>query len=692
MHYLLNVLAIAGLVLGFGFVVFIHELGHFLAARWVGIRCEQFAVGFGHAILAWRKGLGVRRGTTRPEFERKIREHLGLPDDPDKPLSGQQLDRGCAELGLGETEYRWNWIPLGGYVKMVGQDDMDATARSDDPRSFTQKSVGQRALVISAGVIFNVILAGALFVALFLYGFRVSPTIVGGMESNAPAMQAGIEVGDEILEINGWTTNDFNKLTLWSALTRPDQPFPVKVKRADGRVEDIMVTPRKGDESRGSFIALGIGGARELQGPDPERVRAEDLKRADGKPIDPDKILMPGDVITAVNGQAISDVRDIKTYDRILQQSDGSPIRFTVARYGGGQKVLTVPVDFVGQFAGAIFHMAGMTPRVKVVDCREGSPAERVVKPGDVIVAMEVDLRTIAHPHSEEIRRMTARAGAEGSKVCFQILRDGKLFWTEPVVPDFRTGQGRRGMGMGLGYSTDHPVVSAVLADSAAALAGVPRNVLIEKINARPVGNWFEVRNALAGSSGKVEMTCVPLDPKTDAPLADQTRTFHVELSPADLAAVRGLRVDLSEVINMRGREIVRKTANPLTALSWGVIETRDLLVQFYVTLHRVTVGSVSAENFMGPLGIAWTGSFFATKGPDWLVWFLAMISANLAVVNFLPIPIMDGGLFVVLMIEKLRGKPLSARTQAALQYVGLTIILGIFLYVTYNDIRRMFL
>ncbi|MFI5379413.1 MAG: site-2 protease family protein [Tepidisphaerales bacterium] len=691
MHYLLNILAIAGLVLGFGFVVFIHELGHFLAARWVGIRCEQFAVGFGHAVLAWRKGLGVRRGTTRQEFERRVREHLGLPDDPEKPLTGPQIDRGCKELGLGETEYRWNYIPLGGYVKMVGQDDMDATATSDDPRSFSQVSVSARALVISAGVIFNVILASALFVVLFLYGFHVSPTIVGTMQSNCPAAQAGIEVGDEILQISGWTTNDFNKLTIWSALMRPDQQFTVKVKRASGRVEDIQVTPRKGDESTGSFVALGVGPAFELQGPDPAIVKAADLKRTDGKPIDPEKVLMPGDVVTSVNGQPVTNVRDVHFFDQILQSSDGSPIRFDVARYGGGKEEIFAPVRLVPVFAGATFDMAGLTPRTMVVSCQDKSPAQRVMKPGDVIVAMKVGAETVSQPNEEEIRKRTAKAGADDVKVSFLVLREKKLAWTEPVVPDLRTDKKRRGMGMGLSYNTDRAVVSSVLKDSPAAAAGVPANSLIQKINGREVNNWVEVRRAIIDSGGKAELTFAPLDLETDLPLASASKSCTLQLTPAQIAATGGLRLELAETINMRGQEIVRKTTSALSALEWGVIETRDMLVQFYVTLHRIGTGSVSADNLMGPLGIFWAGSMFAMKGLDWLIWFLAMISANLAVVNFLPIPIMDGGLFVVLMIEKLRGKPLNARIQGALQYVGLTIILGIFLYVSYNDILRMF-
>jgi regulator of sigma E protease len=100
--------------------------------------------------------------------------------------------------------------------------------------------------------------------------------------------------------------------------------------------------------------------------------------------------------------------------------------------------------------------------------------------------------------------------------------------------------------------------------------------------------------------------------------------------------------------------------------------------------------GSISPKNLMGPLGIFTAGTQFAFKGMDWLVWFLAMISANLAVVNFLPIPVVDGGHFVFLLLEKIQGKPVSQRTQSIAQVVGLALLLGVFLLVTYQDIARM--
>src|SRR5678815_2831063 len=90
------------LIFGFGFVIFFHELGHFLAAKWVGIKVEQFAVGFGQALVSWRKGFGFALGSSSRKYE-------------------ELAERGEA-AGIGETEYRLNWIPLGGYVKMLGQD------------------------------------------------------------------------------------------------------------------------------------------------------------------------------------------------------------------------------------------------------------------------------------------------------------------------------------------------------------------------------------------------------------------------------------------------------------------------------------------------------------------------------------------------------------------------------------------
>src|SRR5450432_2999266 len=146
-----NVLLLA---FGFGFVIFFHELGHFLAAKWADVKVEQFAVGFGQALLAWRKGLGFSWGTTQEAYQKRLVDHIEkiradqmtLEERAAGPTE-KQLTDAAKELGISETEYRLNWIPLGGYVKMLGQDDLHADFKSENPRAFNKKSVRARMLI-----------------------------------------------------------------------------------------------------------------------------------------------------------------------------------------------------------------------------------------------------------------------------------------------------------------------------------------------------------------------------------------------------------------------------------------------------------------------------------------------------------------------------------------------------------------
>src|SRR5690242_3109416 len=99
------------LAFGFGFVVFFHELGHFLAAKWAGVKVEQFAVGFGQAMFSWRKGLGFRWGSSRQEYDKKLHDYLRTQESHRQPeaelaqLTSEErrLDYAATQLGIGET-------------------------------------------------------------------------------------------------------------------------------------------------------------------------------------------------------------------------------------------------------------------------------------------------------------------------------------------------------------------------------------------------------------------------------------------------------------------------------------------------------------------------------------------------------------------------------------------------------------
>ena len=139
-------------LIGFGSVIFFHELGHFLAAKAFGVRCDVFAVGIGPRLCGWRKGAGFSFG----EVE------IGPAKANAEPASVDTADLVKRPV-LGETDYRLAWLPFGGYVRMLGQDDMDPAKVSEDPASFGKKPIWQRMVIISAGVTMNILFAIVVF-------------------------------------------------------------------------------------------------------------------------------------------------------------------------------------------------------------------------------------------------------------------------------------------------------------------------------------------------------------------------------------------------------------------------------------------------------------------------------------------------------------------------------------------------
>jgi regulator of sigma E protease len=243
------------LAFGFGFVIFFHELGHFLAAKWADVKVEQFAVGFGSALLAWRKGLGFRWGSTQDDYHERLIQHVehnqGDKLTIEQRAAGptdQQLEQAARDLQIGETEYRLNWIPLGGYVKMLGQDDMKPGATADDPRAYNNKPISKRMVIVSAGVVMNVILAAVGFMTIFLLGYKVPPAVVGNVQPGSPAQLAykivdgkqatvGLKPGDRILYLNDRYQSDFDKIRLNTALFAEQTPIPIYVQHPDGSAE-----------------------------------------------------------------------------------------------------------------------------------------------------------------------------------------------------------------------------------------------------------------------------------------------------------------------------------------------------------------------------------------------------------------------------------------------------------------------
>jgi len=388
--------------------------------------------------------------------------------------------------------------------------------------------------------------------------------------------------------------------------------------------------------------------------------------------------------VTKIDGQAVQPDQYWRL-SRALNDSLGKQVVLTLLGTDGKTRTLAIQPQFQTTFSQTPLTFAGMAPRQQVDMIQEQSPARGQLHPGDVIVAVGQagpgGDETI-NPSFQELTTDLNANGQNGRAVWLQVQgpNDAKPRQTKAIVPDMKVGENRKGLGVGLDVEQNNTIIAEVAKDSPAFAAGLRPGWRIISVGGHPVSNWFEVRHWLiaGGDSGPIAITA-----------QDYQQTHHVSmtLTPESFRLLRGMTITSDMFQMLRERTVLRKTSNPLVAAKWGVVETRDFILQFYLTIKRMFQGSVSLGNTMGPVGIFVSGTKIASRGTDWLIWFLSVISANLAVVNFLPIPVVDGGLFAFLILEKIQGKPLSADTQKIVQMVGLALILGVFLLVTYHDI-----
>ena len=193
-------------IVALGALIFFHELGHFLLAKSFGVGVEKFSLGFGPKL-----------------FGKKV----------------------------GETEYLLSALPLGGYVKMVGEGDDAEISEEDRKRSFADKPPLQRIAIVAAGPVFNLIFAYVLFVIIYLMGVPAVTTKVGEVMAGKPAARAGVQVGDTITAVNGKPVSrweDFAKTIAQGKLV----PLEIEVKRGTATLK-LTMTP----ESRTSKNLLG---------------------------------------------------------------------------------------------------------------------------------------------------------------------------------------------------------------------------------------------------------------------------------------------------------------------------------------------------------------------------------------------------------------------------------------------------
>lgn len=216
--------SVGAALIGLGVLIVFHEFGHFLLAKLSGVGVLTFSVGFGPKLWVRKKG---------------------------------------------ETEYALSAFPLGGYVKMVGEDPDEEVGQSDIERSFAHKGLLKRIAIVAAGPGFNLLLAVVLLLVVFLfYGVPVLSTRVGGVEKGSPAESAGIRKGDFIAALNGQSVKSWEELSR-GIKTSAGNPITLQLRRDN---QEISVTVQPGKREGKNIFGekheewmIGIGSEMSIQ-------------------------------------------------------------------------------------------------------------------------------------------------------------------------------------------------------------------------------------------------------------------------------------------------------------------------------------------------------------------------------------------------------------------------------------------
>lgn len=431
-------ITIVAFIIVLGVLIFIHELGHFMVAKWVGVRVEKFSLGFGPKILGFRRK---------------------------------------------ETEYLISLLPLGGYVKLAGENPEEEL--KNEPSEFASRSVGDRVRIVIAGPIMNLVLALLLFPVVFMIGTEVpsylkKTPVLGHVEADSPATEAGFKAGDTIVRIDGAA------ITTWGELdniimTNPSSSMTVSFLR-EGAFMQTTLTPRTNE-------AYGTG------------------------------------------------------YAGLVHQIEPG--------------------------------IGGLNP---------GYPAERAgLKLGDRIVSIE----GVPVQHWNQIPQLISQY--QDNEIAFTVQR-GEEKHTFLIKPK------------------------------------------LEEING--------------------------------------TTRHLIGISPL-----------METVIEQYG---------VFVSLKKGTLKFGEMTVMTFYVLKRLVTRKLSMKTLGGPIMIAQITGQAAKSGISNLLLFMAFLSLNLGILNLLPIPVLDGGHILFLLIEFLRGKPLGVKKMEIAQQIGLVILILLMIVVTYNDIQRV--
>lgn len=727
--------AIGSVAAGLGFVIFVHELGHFLVAKWCGVKCEKFYVGF---------------------------------DVPIK-IFGFELPSKLFHYQWGETEYGIGIIPLGGYVKMLGQDDdprvskqeeelarirvqkgsagttdeasADAASPADtareealsegtaaeglvegqtveqandagdyqlDPRSFQAKTVPQRMWIISAGVLMNLFFAVIFAAFAFRAGVPYTPTEVGSVVAGGPAWKADIRPGSRIIQVGENGRRSETLRFTWDlrnagvGMTNKDEKLLLVVRTPEGTEKNFRLQPTITVTTKGPAPTIGIGSASETE-------LAVGMPAIPGTSAAEASAFEGGDVFIEVGGQSVADPYAI---DAAFAARPNEPLDVKVKRTHKNEDGSVRVTEEVMTVQPNPLRRVGLVMKTgPVVSIAQDSAAKAAgFEVGDTILSIG------DKPLDDPMLLPVLLAPYYGKQVDVKVRRGEEeitlpVDLTAPRVYDWNAGYNSPLVAEALGLAIEVlPKVQGVIAGSSAAeelKAGDTITAFRIDLDDPPAAffSWLTSKVTGAKPSPKKpeqpqpvggpsfswpyvfrNIQALPDDRSLMLSIERSGEAFNVNLKPQ---AGTGFNPDRGFVFVAKEEKNVAKTWG--AAFSLGLQRTKEDASRVLLFLRKLVSGQIALSNVGGPIMIATIAGSEASAGLPRLLIFLTFLSANLAIVNFMPIPALDGGHFLFLLWEGISGKPVNERVQIALTLAGVACLLCLMLFVVVMDIDRLF-